>query len=153
MRLFGHPVHPMLVVFPLGLLTLVPLWDALVCLDVLPEAAQLAYWTQLAGLIGGALAVVTGVGDLMRHADEPQVLTTGLRHGFLAGTALSFYVVAFAMRSSALAPSLAVCALDVFGTGCLAAAGWLGGHLVFKQRVGVEAHPVQNAPVAKSPLD
>lgn len=153
MRLFGHPVHPMLVVFPLGLLTLVPVWDALFWFGVLPEAAHLAYWNELLGLIGGALAVVTGVGDLMRHADEPQVLTTGLRHAFLAGTALSLYVVAFAIRSSSVSPSLAVCVLDVLGTGCLAAAGWLGGHLVFQHRVGVDAHPAQNAPVAKPPLD
>jgi len=140
----------MLVAFPLGLLSLVPCWDALFWFRVLPEAVHVAYWTELAGLVGGALAVVTGIADLTGYADKPQVLTTGLRHGFLAGTALSLFVVAFAIRSgSATAPSLAVCVLDVLGAGCLAGAGWLGGHLVFHHRAGVEAEPARNASVAK----
>jgi uncharacterized membrane protein len=151
MRLFGHPVHPMLVALPLGQLTLSPLWDALSWLDELPEAAHVAYWTQLVGLVGGALAAVTGVADLILHADQPQVLTTGLRHALLAGTALSLFLVAFAIRSSA-PPSLTVCVLDVLGAGCLAVAGWLGGHLVFHHQAGVDARPEHDA-VAKAPSE
>lgn len=152
MRLFGHPVHPMLVVFPLGQLTLTPLWDALSWLDVLPAAAHVAYWSQLAGLVGGALAAITGVADLLQYADKPQILTTALRHGFLAGAALSLCLIAFAIRSDTAAPSLVVCVLDVLGAGCLAAAGALGGHLVFHHRAGVQAQPERDA-VAETPSE
>jgi len=37
MRLFGHPVHPMLVAFPIALLALTPVWDALAWANVLRD--------------------------------------------------------------------------------------------------------------------
>lgn len=142
MRLFGHPVHAMLVALPLGLLLLVPLWDALAIWDVLPEAASIAHYSELAGLVAGLLAALFGIADLVRHAGSPELLTTGLRHAFLAVLAISVFALAFALRERTAPPSLGIFALDALGAACLAAAGWFGAHLVF--HYGVEVDAVSN---------
>jgi len=143
MRLFGHPVHAMLVAFPLGLLLLVPLWDALAIRGVLPEAASIAHYSELAGLVAGVLAALFGIADLVRHAGSPELLKTGLRHAFLAALAISVFGLAFALRERTAPPGLSVFALDALGAACLAAAGWFGAHLVFHH--GVEVDAVSNS--------
>lgn len=139
MRLFGHPVHAMLVAFPLGLLLLIPLWDALAMSGVLPEAATVAHWSQLAGLVLGLLAALFGLADLVRHAGNPELLNTGLRHAFLAVLALSVFGLSFALRERAAPPGLGIFTLDALGAACLGAAGWFGAHLVFHHGVEVDA--------------
>ena len=58
LRLFGHPVHPMLVHLPMGLLITAPLWD-LLCF-VRPSGAgtwsAVGGWTVVVGCLGGLAA-------------------------------------------------------------------------------------------------
>lgn len=56
MRLFGHPIHPMLVAFPVALLALAPVWDGIAWLGVMTDAKLAGYLCLLGGLIGGGLA-------------------------------------------------------------------------------------------------
>lgn len=140
MRLLGHPVHPMLVAFPIGLLALVPLWDVLALAGVMTSAPAVAYWTALAGLVGGGLALVTGLVDFMRLPQGPAV-NTAILHASAALGALSSFGVAFAFRSEGATPSVLVVSLDVLGAAVLGAAGWFGGELVFRHRAGVDAAP------------
>ena len=55
-KLLGHPVHPMLVAFPLGLLATSVLFDIVFLVTHNADMAVTAYWMQAAGLIGGAVA-------------------------------------------------------------------------------------------------
>ena len=127
----------MLVAFPLGLLALVPVWDVLAWSKAVPEAATVAYWSQLAGLVAGLLAAMIGVVDLVHLSSQPKVLQSGLRHVSFAVFGICILGVAFAMRTRVGVPSVAVMALDFVGAASLLAAGWFGGHLVFHHRVGV----------------
>ena len=142
MRLLGHPMHPMLVAFPIGLLALVPLWDALALLGVTDDAAPVAYWSALAGLVGGGLAVITGLVDFVRLPPGAAV-NTALVHASAALTALSLFGVAFAFRSNTAAPSTLVIVLDALGAAVLGVTGWFGGHLVFRHGAGVEPEPAK----------
>lgn len=144
LRLFGHPVHAMLVSFPIGLLVPVPLWDLLAWSGILPEAAVIARWTELVGLVGGAAAAAIGAYDLYTVARDPGRLTTGLRHAFAAACALALFAVAFAVRG--VTPGLGILALDALGAVALLAAGWFGGHLVFHHGTGVAGVPASNDP-------
>lgn len=137
MKLLGHPVHPMLVAFPIGLLALLPLWDVLAVIGAVPDAARVAYWTALAGLVGGGLAVVTGLVDFAR-LPAGAVVNTALIHASAAISALSLFGVAFALRSDAAPPGTLVIALDVLGAAALGVTGWFGGHLVFRYGAAVE---------------
>ena len=59
-KLFGHPIHQMLVVFPLGLLATGVLFDLIFIANGRPMMAAVAYWMIAAGVIGGLLAAPFG---------------------------------------------------------------------------------------------
>jgi uncharacterized membrane protein len=139
MRFLGHPVHPILVAFPIALLVLTPIWDGLALFGV-ATLAPVGYWTELAGLVGGGLAAVTGLVDFM-GLDEPspELTSKALRHAGFAVATLGLFVVAFAFRGGASGePTLVVVGLELFGALGLGVTGWLGGHLVFGYGVGVD---------------
>jgi uncharacterized membrane protein len=139
MRLFGHPVHPLVVAFPIALLVLTPLWDGAALLGIAPELALVGYWSELAGLVGGGLALVTGLMDFLTLKEPPPELTNAaLRHAAFALATLGLYVTAFVVRggaSGSVRPL--VLGLEIVGALGLGATGWLGGHLVFRHGVGV----------------
>src|SRR5438874_11990 len=62
-KLLGHPIHPMLIVFPLGLLATAVAFD-IVALSTGDESwFGISFWMMAAGIIGGLLAAVFGVVD------------------------------------------------------------------------------------------
>jgi uncharacterized membrane protein len=139
MRIFGHPLHAVLVAFPLGLLTLTPLWDALAWRGV-SGATSAAYLGQIAGVAAGLLAVITGAIDYVRTSKSPAVEKLGLWHATLATTGLCIFALGLALRSKDHGASVPVMALEAAGVVCLGAAGWCGGHLVFHHGVNVRSH-------------
>jgi len=141
MRLLGHPVHPILVAFPIALLALTPVLDLLPLLGVLGDAAGAAYLCEVAGLVGGGLAIVTGFADFMKIPQSAKATAkTGIIHASLALGMLSLFGMAFALRGArtAVVPP-GVLALEVGGAALIAVTGWFGGHLVFGHGVGVDA--------------
>ena len=141
MRLLGHPIHPILVAFPIALLALTPVLDLLPRLGVLTDAAAgAAYLCELAGLVGGGLAIVTGFADFMKiPQSEKAAAKTAIIHASLALGMLSLFGIAFALRgarTAAVAPG--VLALEVVGAALIGVTGWFGGHLVFGHGVGVD---------------
>jgi uncharacterized membrane protein len=137
MRLFGHPLHPLLVSIPIGLLVLVPIWDALSWLGWLGQMAPVAYYSEVAGLIGTGLAIVTGFLDFVKIRDD-RVAKIALYHATAAISCVCLFGMALAMRGHAARVSMTVTALDAGGAAVLALAGWFGGHLVFRYRVAVD---------------
>ena len=136
MRLLGHPLHAILVAFPLALLSLTPLWDALAWAGI-AGAHWVAYLGMIAGLSIGVLAVVTGFIDFVRAEKSAAVETVALWHAGCALTALCIFAVALVLRSAdhtATGWALAVEAVGAIGIGIT---GWFGGHLVFHHGVAV----------------
>jgi uncharacterized membrane protein len=139
-RLLGHPVHPILVAFPIALLGLTPVWDVIACLHVgiAADARAVGYFCELAGLLAGGLAVVTGFADFLKVPSDSAAAKAALIHASLALGALSLFGIAFAFRGGrAATPTAPVLGLELGGALCLAATGWFGGHLVFRYAVGV----------------
>ena len=66
MRLLGHPIHPMLIVFPIGLLTATVVFDLVYLVMGAAEFATVAFWVLAGGLLGGAAAAVFGLLDWQR---------------------------------------------------------------------------------------
>jgi uncharacterized membrane protein len=143
-RVFGHPVHPILVAFPIGLLSLTPICDAAAWLGMAKGLALVAHHLELLGLAGGALAGITGFIDFYR-LDAPAngaLSRTALTHASCALGMLALFGVAFALRGEAAAtPAPGVIALEALGAGLITVTGWLGGHLVFGFGVGVDKTP------------
>jgi uncharacterized membrane protein len=139
MRFLGHPVHPLVVAFPIALLALTPLWDGATMLD--PRTARARRLLDGArGLVGGGLALVTGLADFIGLKEpSPGLTNAALRHRRFRAHHTELFVVAFVLRGGpAGEPGVLVIALELIGALALAVTGWLGGHLVFRFGVGVE---------------
>src|SRR4029453_6305796 len=65
LRIAGQAVHPVLIMFPLGLFTIAIFFDLGNLLGGPDILGSLAYWNIGAGLLGGVLVVLAGAIDLL----------------------------------------------------------------------------------------
>jgi len=140
-----HPIHPMLIVFPLGL------WIfAFVCYVVYLASAGASWraaslYAMAGGIIGAVLAAVPGFIDLLTLR-RSRVWTTGVAHTSANVTGLVLFIIAFAIGISRSTPSVATLVLSVLGLIAIGIGGWLGGALVYEHGVGVQSRQPQEAP-------
>lgn len=59
-KLFGHPIHPMLIVLPLGGLSAAVVFDIVHLLTDNPLFAEVAFWVMALGILGGLAAAILG---------------------------------------------------------------------------------------------
>jgi predicted membrane protein DUF2231 len=62
-KLLGHPIHPMLIVFPLGLLGMSVFFDIIRLITGNEALATVTYWDIAAGIVLGLVAAVFGLLD------------------------------------------------------------------------------------------
>src|SRR6185436_16283126 len=80
-KLLGHPVHPMLIVFPLGLFISAVIFDGLYMRNHSIVMASVGYWNIAGGVIGGVLAAVFGLIDWLAIPPGTRAKRIGLIHG------------------------------------------------------------------------
>ncbi len=136
-RIKGHPIHPMLVMLPLGLFTFSFVADLIHVLGGRgPIWAQVALYTLGAGIVGTVLAAVPGLIDFFTITDE-RVGKIALVHMIVNVVALVLFVFSFWLRWIGAIGSLPVVVSGV-GFVLLLVGGWLGGEMVFKHGMGME---------------
>jgi uncharacterized membrane protein len=139
-----HPIHPMLVAFPVGLYTatVVALFAHVASGD--PFWYRVAFWANLAGVVMAAVAAVPGLIDLLGLPAHSKARTTALRHAAFNVFALVMFVISaiilgrnwFAGRENlADGPPLVFGLIGLVST---VAAGALGWTLVQTHHVGVK---------------
>src|SRR3954465_12132989 len=143
-KLAGHAVHPMLIVFPLGLLGMAAIFDIIQLSTRNGRWSEIAFWMIGAGLITGLLAAVPGFVDWLSIPARTRAKSIGLWHG--GGNVL--VVILFAgswllRRPNPSAPDTSAYALSFAGFALALVTGWLGGELVERLGIGVDegAHP------------
>lgn len=150
-KLFGHPVHPMLIVFPLGLLATSVIFDIVHLATAQERWAEVTFWMIAAGLIGGLLAAVFGLIDWLAIPRGTRARTIGMWHGLgNLGVVTLFLVSLLLRRPDPLHPGLAPFVLSVLGVLLALWTGWLGGELVDRLGVGVDQGANVNAPSSLS---
>jgi uncharacterized membrane protein len=151
-KLFGHPIHPMLIVFPLGLLAAGVIFDVVYLITGNGHFSITAFWMITSGLIGGLLAAIFGFLDWLAIPGNTRAKQIGLWHG--GGNAV--IVVLFALswflrlRVDDFVPSTFALILELLGAGLALITGWLGGELVYRLRMGVDDGAHLNAPSSLS---
>jgi uncharacterized membrane protein len=150
-RLLGHAIHPMLIVFPIGLLTTAVIFDVIQIFTGTPRWGDVSFWMISGGLIGGLVAAVFGVIDWFGIPRGTRARRIGVFHGFgNAFVLLLFGMSWFTRVSSPSTVSPLSIGLGVVGVVLMGVTGWLGGELIARLGVSVDegAHP--NAPSSLS---
>jgi uncharacterized membrane protein len=135
----GHPIHPMLVQFPIVCFIL-----TLVC-DVLytqgrTELATASKWLLLIGLVIAALAAVAGLTDFL--GDKRIQGSDAIKHAVANVTAVVLELINLLLRrgndafigSTGVWISLVVVLILLYS-------GWMGGKLVYRHGIGVSDTP------------
>lgn len=132
-----HPLHPILVVFPLALLIAALGADVLYWWTDDPFFARGALWLIGGGLAGGVAAAVTGFIDFItiRYSREQ---ISSWSHMVAAIFVLSLATANFLLRwpdpEGAVLPWGLLLSVDTFVM--LTVTGWLGGNLTFRHLIG-----------------
>lgn len=150
-RLFGHPIHQMLIVFPLGLLATAIIFDIVALASNNGYWAELAYWMILAGIIGGVVAAPFGFMDWMKIPGGTRAKHVGILHARGNVAVLLLFIVSWWMRrDDPRAPETLALAL-AWGGGALSLfTAWLGGELVDRHGIGVAEGANVDAPSSLS---
>jgi uncharacterized membrane protein len=139
LRFLGHPLHPALVHFPMGLLPLSVLADLLVFWTKQTFWEQFSFWILAAGLAAAVPTLLTGFLDFLAIPEQEEpAARTAQTHMMVILSALTSFGLSLFFR---LEPSVsnqkvwAFC-LSLLGLILLLWGGWLGGELVFKHGIG-----------------
>lgn len=130
----GHPLHPVLTDLTIGAWTLGAVFDAV---GTASGDRRLERPADLLTFIGTASAIPTALAGLTDYSTIPKTSSkTGTVHGLLNGAALGLYALSLRdRRRGRRGRGLGLSALAL-GANMLSA--WLGGHLVYRERVGVD---------------
>jgi uncharacterized membrane protein len=96
--------------------------------------------------LGGAVAALFGLLDWRHIPGRTRAYRIGILHGLGNATVLVLFAVSWWMRAAPdQAPSATALLLSFIGAGLLLVTGWLGGELVARLSVGVDAQAHLNA--------
>jgi uncharacterized membrane protein len=145
-KAFGHPIHQMLIVFPLGLLATSVIFDILYFSLGEMEFATTSYYTMAAGIIGAVLAAVFGAADWFSIPSNTRAKSVGLLHGSGNIVVTLLFLASWYLRRPTIVPDKTAFALSVIGVLLALFTAWLGGELVNRLGVGVDEGANLNAP-------
>ena len=137
-KLLGHPIHQMLIVFPVGLLVTASIFDLVHLAGDSTAMVSAAYWTLCAGLVGALVAAPFGTIDWLAIPQGTRAKRIGAMHGVGNVVVLLLYVASWFLRPDSVTPPRGTAlVLSFAGAGVLAVTGWLGAELVSRLGVGV----------------
>src|SRR5436305_15305354 len=138
-KLLGHPIHPMLIVFPLGLLATAVAFDIIGLSTGDTSWFGISFWMIAAGIIGGLLAAVFGLIDWWAIPSGTRAKAIGLWHGLGNVVVVVLFAAGWVLRRPAPhEPAVVPLVLSLVGVGLALVTGWLGGEWVDRLRVGVD---------------
>lgn len=137
-HLFGHPIHPMLIPFPIALLIAAALSDIVFVIDGDDFWARASLWLVGSGVVTGALAAIVGLVDFLT-IDRVRSLASGWIH-FLGNVAvLLISLISWLLRIGDpvgfISPWGLV--LSLVTVALLGVTGWTGGELSYRHQIGV----------------
>ncbi len=136
--IFGHPLHPLIVTFPIAFLTGAFASDLGYWLTRDPFWARASLWLIGAGFIVGLVAAATGLMDMLK-IDRVRKHSAGWIHGVGNAAALTLTLFNWILRWNnpvdAVLPFGII--ISLFVAALLGITGWYGAELVYRHKVAV----------------
>lgn len=134
-----HPIHPMLVHFPIATWFLATMAD-IASLFTNEQVGWVAGVLLIIGTITALLAMITGLLELGKIDPQNPALKIANQHMILIMISWSFYAVSLFLRLDGTQleqPGLIAISFSILGFIFLCCAGWMGGKLVYEHGVGI----------------
>jgi uncharacterized membrane protein len=150
-RLAGHPIHPMLIVFPLGLLATSFIFDIIRMAAGAESLGIASYWMIAAGVVGGLVAAVFGLIDWLAIPRSTRAWRVGALHGGGNVVVVVLFAASWFLRGSDPAHAgSGPFVLSLIAVLLALVTGWLGGELVDRLGVGVDSGAHLDSPSSLS---
>src|SRR6266498_4384258 len=140
----SHPIHPMLIVFPIAFFIGTFIFDILGIIYDNVDLYVIAKYMQICGIIGGLLAAIPGAVDYFKTVPpNSSGKKRATQHALLNITNLVLFFIAWLLKGNNINPYV-ILILETAGIVLLSIAGYLGGTLVYRNQIGVD-HRYANA--------
>jgi uncharacterized membrane protein len=151
-KALGHAIHPVLIVFPLGLLITAVVFDVLYFITDKSAFAIAAGYMIGAGVIGGLLAGIFGFVDWLAIPTGTRARRIGALHGVGNVVVLILFAASWLVRYSqdTWDTTAGAFVLALLGVVLGGVTGWLGGELVERLGVAVDEGANLDAPSSLS---
>ncbi|MGA8901705.1 DUF2231 domain-containing protein [Bradyrhizobium sp.] len=142
MRFLGHPIHPMLVHFPIALWTVAAGAYVASAAGVNEPVAMIAKLANIGGLIMAMVAMFAGMLELRSIDSKSEAMRIATWHMMIMATVWLCFLAALMLsilsgidhsRAQVAAAACAVAGFLLMGVG-----GWYGGRLVYEFGVAVK---------------
>jgi uncharacterized membrane protein len=151
-KALGHAIHPMLIVFPLGLLSTAVFFDVLYLATGRSGFTVAAAYAIATGVVGGLVAAVFGLIDWLAIPPGTRAKRVGLWHGGGNVVVVALFAGSWLLRAGGdgWEPTGPALVLSFVGVALAGLTGWLGGELVERLGVGVDDGANLDAPSSLS---
>ncbi len=147
-RILGHSIHPMLIVFPLGLLATAVIFDILYLITDRSGFNVASAYAIGAGVICGLVAAVFGLADWLGIPSGTRAKRVGAVHGLGNVVVVALFAISWLIRANneAWDPGAAALIFSFAGVVLALYTAWLGGELVERLGVSVNDRASVDAP-------
>lgn len=133
----SHPLHPILVVFPIAFFIGTFAFDVLASLTGSNDFWQTGKYLEIAGIMSAILAAMPGIMDYIYTVPpKSSAKSRAGKHGLLNSSMLLLFIIAFIYRDRI--DPVFILIIEAAGVILLTIAGWMGGTLVHRNRIGVD---------------
>jgi len=135
----SHPLHPILVGFPIAFYIGTVIFDLLAIINGDLEYAITGKYLHIAGIISAVAAAVPGVIDYtFTVPPDSSGKKRAAQHGLINSAVLIIFAVALYLKYNEVTSPYLILAIEVIGVGLTFIAGWMGGTLVHRNQIGID---------------
>jgi nitrite reductase/ring-hydroxylating ferredoxin subunit/uncharacterized membrane protein len=136
----GHPIHAMLIAFPVAFATAAPLADLAATLGDWPSLWTVGAYSSIAAVVTGFIAGVPGFIDYLTVVPpNSSAKTRATYHMIVNVVALGVMAASWWFRNwETLVPENMAIVLEFASIGIMSVGGWMGATLVYRNQIGVD---------------
>lgn len=151
-KIFGHPIHPILVTLPVGLFITAVVCDIIYLFTQNTFFNVVAYYDIIIGIIGGLTAAIFGFRDWLALPSATRAKSIGGMHGLGNVTLVALFLVSWLLRrpNDNFTPTTLALVFSFVGILLGLLTAWLGGELVYRLGVAMDRGANLDAPSSLS---